>query len=407
VVVTLDPGPRRVVTAVRFTGLRHLAERVLRRGVRVREGQPLRESEVDRTLGAVAAFPPVEEASVSIHPGAGEEAEVEVAVRERPRWTVGLGARWSSDRGRQLLLELDDEDLLGRGISARFRTRWGSRDRSAQFLLGVPPSPGGSLHLAFSGTFVQTERGDLTERDGILTLEAWIQRGLNDQFRLFLQRRRAHLYETEPDPFFPFDVTVTTAALGGELILDRRDDPLDPRSGWFFSLNSAVSAAALGSDLPAVRSLATVSWALPVRHGWTLAQGLRIGAARALEGELDTTQRFFAGGETSLRGFDRDWVGPVECFLDRCHPAGGGALLLLNQELRVPLARDLRGVLFLDAGQVWDSWSDAGGDLSLGVGLGIRYRTPLGPIRLDLAVPAAHRGRSSGLHVYLGLGQVF
>ncbi len=405
--VVLEPGTRRVVSGVRFTGLRHLKEKILRRGVALRPGEPLRESAVEETLAALAAFPPIEEVTVSPAAGEDERTEVIISVRERPRWTVGLGARFSSDRGQQILFELDDEDLLGRGISGRFRVRWGSSDRSAQLLLGVPPPPGGTFHLAFSSTFTHTERGDLVERDGLVTVEGWFQHGVRDQLRFYLQQRRAHLYETEPDPFFPFDVTLTFGSVGAEVILDRRDDPLDPRQGWFFSCNTAYSATALGSDLPAVRSMASLSWAFEPRPGWTLAQGVRLGAARALRGDLDPTLRFFTGGETSIRGFDQDWVGPVDCFLGRCRPAGGGALLVLNQELRVRLGDRLRGVVFADAGQVWETWSDAGTDLSLGLGAGIRLATPLGPIRLDLALPVAHKGRSSGLHVYLGIGQVF
>ncbi len=405
--VELDPGPRRVVSEVHFKGLRHLREKVLEHGVELRPGEPLRESAVDATLVALSGFPPIEEVRIETSPAAGEGSRVTIAVKEKPRWTAGLGSRWSSDRGQQILFELDDEDLLGRGVSARLRARWGSRDRSAQVLLGVPPPPGGIVHFALSGAATHTERGDQIERVVQATLEGWVERGVGNQFRLFLQHRRTHVFETNPNEFFPFDVTLDLPSVGGEVILDRRDDPLDPRRGWLFSLSAAYSPSFLGADLPAVRTAVNFSWAAEPRSGWTLAQGVRVGAARALEGNLDSSQRFYAGGETSVRGFDRDWVGSETCFLGECHPAGGGALLVLNQELRRRLTSDLIGVAFIDAGGVWESWSDAGSDLSVGVGAGLRVATPLGPLRLDLAVPVARKGRSSGLHAYLGIGQVF
>ncbi len=405
--IELDPGPYRLVSKVRFEGLHHLRQKVLEHGVRLRPGEPLRESDMDATLAVLSGFPPVDEVKIGTGPAEGEGTEVTIAVKEKPRWTAGLGTRWSSDRDQQVLFELDDEDLLGRGVSARLRARWGSRDRSVQLLLGVPPPPGGTVHFALSGTATHTERGDQIERVVQATLEGWVERGVGNQFRLFLQQRRSHVFDVIPNPFLPFDVTLDVPWVGGEVILDRRDDPLDPRHGWLFSVNAAYSPSFLGSELPAVRTAANLSWAAEPRSGWTLAQGVRLGAARALEGKLDSSQRFYAGGETSVRGFDRDWVGSETCFFEMCHPAGGGALVVLNQEVRRRLTPNLVGVAFIDAGGVWESWSDAGSDLSVGVGAGLRVVTPLGPLRLDLAVPVARKGRSSGLHVYFGIGQVF
>lgn len=405
--VGLDPGPRHVVSEIRFEGLRHLREKVLSHGVALRPGEPLRESAVDETLVALSGFPPIEEVRIETSPAAEQGSKVTIAVREKPRWTAGLGARWSSDRGQQILFELDDEDLLGRGVSARLRARWGSRDRSAQVLLGVPPPPGGTVHFALSGTATHTERGDQIERVVQATLEGWVERGVGNQFRLFLQHRRTHVFEVNPSEFFPFDITLSQPAVGGEVVLDRRDDPLNPRRGWLFSLSTTYSPSFLGSDLPAVRTAANFSWAAEPSSRWTVAQGVRVGAARALEGNLDSSQRFYAGGETSIRGFDRDWVGAQTCFLGQCHPTGGGAMLVLNQELRREVTPGLVGVAFVDVGGVWERWSDAGSDLSIGVGAGLRVVTPLGPLRLDLAVPIAHKGRSSGLHAYLGIGQIF
>jgi len=407
VTIELEPGVQRVVGTIRFRGARQTRESVLRKGVVLRTGEPLRESALDESMARIGAFPPVSRVTARTETRDGGMTDVLIDLRERPRWTAGTGVRWSSDRGSQLLLELDDENLFGRGVSARFRMRWGSKDRLGQLLFGLPPAPGGRFHLAFSTTFTHTERGSRIERTGLFSLEGWLERGGRDEIRIYLQRERSHLYEKDPDPFFPLDLTVTVASLGGQLILDRRDDLLDPRHGWFLSVDGSYSGGLLGSDLRAARTMTTFSLATEPRRRWTAALGVRLGAARALRGVLDPTHRFYAGGEWSIRGFERDWVGPVGCFFGRCSPAGGGALLVLNNEIRFPITGTLRGVVFLDAGQVWERWSDADLRLSTGAGIGIRWGTPLGPLRLDLAIPVAHKGISSGLHVYFGIGQVF
>ena len=108
---------------------------------------------------------------------------------------------------------------------------------------------------------------------------------------------------------------------------------------------------------------------------------MRFGIAEALKGTtLDPTQRYFAGGQASMRGFDINSVGPLVPSSDGgLVGAGGGALFILNEELRVPVWKGLRLAVFTDIGQVWEDWSAADLSLSVGVGLGFRYATPIGP----------------------------
>jgi translocation and assembly module TamA len=139
-------------------------------------------------------------------------------------------------------------------------------------------------------------------------------------------------------------------------------------------------------------------------------QSLRLGAAEPLKGQnLIREARFFAGGQSSLRGFDLDSVGPLTFGIDfSLVPAGGGALFILNEELRIPVWGSLRGAVFADVGQVWESWSDADLELSVGVGVGIRWSTPIGPLWADVAWPVANVGISSDKpKFYLGIGRPF
>jgi translocation and assembly module TamA len=113
--------------------------------------------------------------------------------------------------------------------------------------------------------------------------------------------------------------------------------------------------------------------------------------------------RFYTGGEYSVRGYALDTLGPYEAG----GPKGGAAVLVVNEELRVPLLWDTTGVLFLDAGQVYDTTDELWQKLSKAAGLGLRARTPLGVLRLDVALPLDRRPQDSKFKAYVGFGNVF
>jgi translocation and assembly module TamA len=166
----------------------------------------------------------------------------------------------------------------------------------------------------------------------------------------------------------------------------------------------------LGSEQDYWTALANGSVATGVFGSTTWVQSVRIGAAEPFDGQdLIEEVKFFAGGQGSVRGFDRNTVGPVEFSADEgFEPAGGGALFILNEELRIPVWGDLRAAVFADIGQVWESWSHANGHLSVGVGVGVRWATPVGPLWADIAWPVINTGISSTKpKFYVGIGRPF
>ena len=106
-----------------------------------------------------------------------------------------------------------------------------------------------------------------------------------------------------------------------------------------------------------------------------------------------------------MRGYGEDSLGPRDIF---GAAAGGAALLVLNEELRFPLVWRLRGVAFLDAGNVYDTnFPNLGKRVFLGAGIGARYYTGLGPLRFDIAAPLHRRSGDRPFQIYVSLGQAF
>ena len=135
------------------------------------------------------------------------------------------------------------------------------------------------------------------------------------------------------------------------------------------------------------------------------ATGIRLGLARGIGGTVPTTERFFAGGSSTLRGFEQNAVGPIGPDLI---PNGGAALFVLNNELRVPLYWIIDGVVFADIGNVFNRISDFSiTDLRESGGIGIRVRTPWFLIRGDYGVALDRRPGEPRSRFYFSIGQAF
>jgi len=186
------------------------------------------------------------------------------------------------------------------------------------------------------------------------------------------------------------------------LVQDRRDDPADAHRGIYNSLDLGLASNRFGGNKNFARFLARNSYYRKLTGDFVLASNTEFGVIRPFStGGIATTEyvplpeRFFAGGEATMRGFPMNQAGPRD--LETGFPLGGNALLFHSTELRFPfIGENIFGVLFHDMGNVYSSL----GSVSFGVhqngltdfnymvhaaGFGIRYRTPLGPIRVDLA----------------------
>ncbi|HEY6452847.1 MAG TPA: BamA/TamA family outer membrane protein, partial [Steroidobacteraceae bacterium] len=172
------------------------------------------------------------------------------------------------------------------------------------------------------------------------------------------------------------------------------------------------SAGATGSTTFLIMQITAATYFDLERLGWT-ERGRSVIALRALGGlavgasefGLPPDQRFYGGGSLTVRGYPYQSVGPQ--FIDS-NPIGGTAIEAAGAELRQRIGEHFGTVLFVDVGQVTATTQPFQGRLSVGYGTGLRYYTPIGPIRLDLGFPSSRPpGGIPFVEIYVGLGQVF
>jgi outer membrane protein insertion porin family len=226
-----------------------------------------------------------------------------------------------------------------------------------------------------------------------------------------------------PELVLPQDRSVHLSTLSGTLIRDTRDKPLDAHRGIFATTTVGITPVALGSSASFAKLFTQYAFYKSF-HSLVFANSVRLGLAKAFDGSfVPTSQLYFSGGGTSLRGFPIDEAGPQRLVpfcnvlknqsgcVDVTVPVGGRQLFILNSELRFPLRlmKNLGGVVFYDGGNVYSAinWNNFTSDYTNTVGIGLRYATPIGPIRIDLGRNLNPVPGIGATQYFITLGQAF
>lgn len=239
------------------------------------------------------------------------------------------------------------------------------------------------------------------------------------------------------DRLFP---QVRISSTTGSLLRDTRDDPLDPQRGYFVGVDGELAGRTIGSEVGFNKALVQgfLYRRVPGRRRIVVAGGARLGLARGLRRELPriggeadervgagdgplvevvtdlpVAERFFAGGDSTVRGFAQDRLGEAATLDRNGLPSGGNALLVFNGEVRVPVWRGLVAAAFMDAGNVFLRVSDLDvGAVRGAAGFGFRYASPIGPIRVDLGFKLDRQTFANGTRegrtaLHITVGQAF
>ena len=418
----IDEGGRQSIADLAVTGRGRVDADVVGRAIRLEVGMPLRADELIAARSRLFDTGLFRRVDVTTEPMASSAAaagavpvRVRVTLEEWPSLRLRYGLELAEERpaddptGRNLVpgisADLTRRTLFGRAVSVGLSGRYQQRERRARLFLTSPTFA--SLPLESSLT-VERSREDFAGATLVsdIAAVAWEQRSrLRRSLQLSYAYRfeRNHTFDTQPlpgDPF-PFDLTINVARLTGSAAWDTRTSPDDPVAGTFLSSTLEWAPRALGSDFLFVRYVAQAYRFTPWR-GVVLASAARFGAVHALGGQdVIPSERFFAGGARSVRGVAEEGLGDRDFFGD---PVGGEALLLLNQEVRFPVYRWLRGVGFVDAGNVFrEPGQIRVGDLTASVGAGLRLVTPFAILRADIG-----RVIDTGDHRWsFGIGHAF
>ncbi|MEM6793623.1 MAG: BamA/TamA family outer membrane protein, partial [Acidobacteriota bacterium] len=401
----VEPGVRQRLRGLEVEGTEVTKDRWVARLSGIDEGSWIQSGEVSAARRRLLETRLFHRVQLEVETSPSGDAVLRFDLEERPRYLMSYGLRWEESEGFGAMFDLLDRNSGGRGIGLGLRAQWVENSETSLRLYGQLPRVFNSrlrLELFVEG-FEENEES-LESRGFEVSAQLGYPLGEGSELRSYFRLRRA---DVRDELRGGLETRESVPLLGLQWLADRRDDPLDPSRGFFASVDLSGSEDVVSGDDSHVRLFAQGDAFLPLgRSGrWTWAQGLRLGAAEVFSGALDRDVRFFAGGARSVRGYRARSLGPQDPEVDRA--LGGEALMVLHEELRYRVSDEIQAVLFMDVGNVWDSAEDLGRDLLTGVGLGVRYRSPIGLLRLDFAHPLDGRLEDEDFEVYFGLGQAF
>ncbi len=420
-------GLRQVLDRVVVEGALRTHPTLVARALDLRPGtpvDPLAWNLARRRLYQTGVFRSVDIAARERRAGGNAEGdgstpvEARVTLEEWPPYRLRYGLRLADEAaalgestGRTLRVgaggDLTRRNLFGRGLTTGVSALVDRGQQAVRAFLTVPTLFGRALE---TNLFVARRRTQIArEEAGVVT----------DTTTFTLEQRvrpRADVtvaYSANLDFSDPFDPAVRAqvpagsrgrvARFDGSLVADTRDDLFDATAGMFHSSNVEY-----GSELGRPASYLKYLGQQFAYRRWrrvVLASAARVGLATGFGGPLHPTERFFAGGGNTVRGYRQDSLGPRHA---GGGPWGGSALVVLNQEVRFPLWWHVSGVAFIDAGAAYESVRDITlRDLRVGTGFGLRFDTPLGLLRADYGSPLGRRDNEPRGRLFISLGQAF
>jgi outer membrane protein assembly complex protein YaeT len=217
---------------------------------------------------------------------------------------------------------------------------------------------------------------------------------------------RSHTFQNESGAPFGLKPTLHLGILNVALTRDTRENMLNASRGTFLSQSVEYAPRFLGSDVEFVRYFGQFFLYKNLAPFLTWASGVRIGLGKGLGEELVPSERFFAGGGTTIRGFGKNEIGPKDPNTGLSQ--GGDAVFILNQELRFPLYKRLSGAVFLDIGNVYSKASDFNPfSVRKSAGFGLRFNTPFALVRFDWGFKLDRRPGESLSAIFFSIGQAF
>jgi len=344
---------------------------------------------------------------------ANGQIPIEVEVSERKLRYYGVGATYSNTEGLGVEGYWGHRNLFGRGETLRIEGsigRIGDDDVSDvsklnynAAILFEKPAVVGPDSKFFSRFRTVYEHPDAYDRFSVE-----VAAGLSYQFtRTQSASVEASLeYEDVSDFFHPDGQRHLIASLPTQYVFDNRDNKLDPKRG-FRALAFAEPAHDFltGATFVKVRGELSAYRAIDDAQRFVLAGRVATGSifGAGLE-QIPADRRFYVGGGGSVRGYEYQGIGPKD---PQGNPIGGRSYMELSTELRVQVTETVGIVPFVDAGAVSEDEFLGSARFKVGAGVGLRYLTPFGPLRIDVAVPLNPGPDDPDFGIYAGVGQAF
>lgn len=345
-----------------------------------------------------------------------DRKDVLIKLREGNAGAIDLSAGYGEYDRYRGILDLSYKNFQGMGRQVSLRLEFSSLDKRyiLQFyepwFMGIQ-LPFRAFLLGEAKKEINLDNRETRYKLTRNTISAGFEKKISNALKAALDYEFSlvNTYDVKPDVVLSREDTGTLiiSGLRSGIIYDTRDDPFNPKRGIFSGVSVKLTSPVFLSETDFIKCNLYGNAYHEITSGLVLAASLRGGFAQGYSqtNELPIVERFFLGGGTTVRGYAQDTLGPKGA---DGNPIGGNAFLMENLELRTSLGKGLGLVTFLDGGNVWLKADEVKlADLKFTTGLGLRYNTPVGPIRVDYGVKLRRETGESKGELHFSIGNAF
>lgn len=343
-----------------------------------------------------------------------ESLDVIYNLEESPAGAFEFGLGYGEYERAKGFIELSYINLFGLNKQIFSRIEVSKIDKRT-YLTYIDPWLVGDLIFKSSITYEEFEAKNIDTKAILyklrrLSFSAGFEKKILEQFKMELLYEGVYskTWDVLPEIVLSnLDIgSVLISGLKASVIYDSRDNPFDPKKGWLSGISSKISSEFFGSELNFLKTSLYLNKYTELFNGFVLATSLRAGWIWLYGNTKDVpiSERYFLGGRESVRGYAFNTLGPKK---DN-QPTGGNAFLMGNLELRTYLGKNFSLVNFLDVGNVWKkAWDINLAKLKYTTGIGLRYKTPVGPIRIDYGYKLNREREESRGEIHFSIGHAF
>ena len=384
ITLNVEQGVRVKIGRISVSGNTRTRDKVVRREMRLAEGDFYSASKMKSSRRRINNLGFFEEVNLTTGRGSDDaHMDVEVDVQEKATGSFSVGAGFSSADGFLLQGSLSQENFLGRALQFDLSASLGGS--STTYRLGVLDPYFLDRHIGFGGDIYNTKREwtdfDRKTTGGDLKLRVPLTEDLSSFFIYrYEDKEITDVDEDASDLIKDQEGKSTLSSFTASLTRNTTDYRPDPTRGNISDLS--IEYAGLGGTEKFIKYLADHRYFYPLPWGLVFSVHGRIGYIQEMDGkDSPLDERFFLGGMNSLRGFNSREVGPRDEETGDFY--GGNKEAYFNFEVSFPLvkAMKMKGIVFFDTGNAWDTEEDFFSEMRYSTGVGMAWNSPMGPLR--------------------------
>lgn len=389
---TIAEGRKKTIGKTVVAGNRQTRYGVIRREIGDAEGSPYSFSILARKRQKLYKLGLFTDIEIEASDADGDQKDLLVRVKEGNAGTFEFGFGYAEYEHLRGFFEIGYRNLFGLNRQVLFRTELSSLDRRFILQYNEPWFLGTTLPLRV--LLLHENKKELTIPDRVVryqlrrdSVSVGIEKKLADTLRGELAYEFSLVKTTDVQPDVVLsreDVgTLAISSVRSSLYFDTRDNPFEPKQGMLAGITVKIASPLLLSETHFIKVSMFASFFHELHKRVVFGLSARGGIAYGFGNttELPIVERYFLGGRSSVRGYDQDMLGPKG---SDGNPTGGNSFVMGSAELRTDVGRNISVVPFFDFGNVWINTNDFSPTaLKYTVGVGLRYATPVGPLRVD------------------------